>query len=201
MSYSEIKDLLDACASFVVGSFPHSYICFDVTRYCNAVIKELLEECDYWKFAPYRSKKLVYYHQIIAFLFVSKKKKYTEQELIVHHLDGNTRNNHPSNLVYLTKDDHVLVTGFQRKACTFKIKQFNKYTGDKTSINSKGNKVVNWLKFILGVIARTVVATFNFSGMQYKCMLIASFKTIMRWAFKLVSSLYNSNQNNIKIYV
>ena len=123
-TYLEIKDLLDACSSFVSGSFPHSYKCFDLARVCNVVIKELLEEAGYWYFAPYRSKKLVYYHQIIAFLFVSKKKKKVIQELQIHHLDGNTFNNHPSNLIYLTSDDHVLVTKFQRKACSFKIKQF-----------------------------------------------------------------------------
>lgn len=191
-TYSEIKDLLDACSSFVSGSFPHSYKCFDITRSCNSAIKELLEESGYWLFAPYRSKKLVYFHQVVAFLFVSKKKKDVKQELQIHHLDGNSRNNHPSNLVYLTADDHVLVTKFQRKACTFKVKFFNKYKGIKTSINSKGTKVVNWLKFILGVIAKTVVATFNFSGMKFKTMLSSCFKTIMKWAFKLVNKLYSS---------
>lgn len=199
--YSEIKDLLDACSSFVSGSFPHSYICFDITRKCNVVIKELLEESGYWEFAPYRSKKLVYAHQIMAFLFVSKKKKYTGQELEVQHQDGNTRNNHPSNLIYLTSDDHVLVTKFQRKACSFKLKQFNKYNGVKTSINSKGTKVVNWVKFILGVIAKCVTATFEFSGMKYKFMLASSFKKIMKWAFNFVNKIFNLQSDLVKVIV
>jgi hypothetical protein len=199
--YSEIKYLLDASASFISGSFPHSYICFDVTRPCNIAIKELLDESGYWEFAPYRSKKIVMYHQIMAFLFVSKKKKYNGQEVIVHHLSSNTRDNHPSNLVYLTEDDHVLVTKFQRKACTFKLRQFSRYKGLRTSINSKGTKVVNWVKFILGVIAKTVTATFNFSGMKYKFMLAASFKKIMRWAFNLVNKIFNVQSDLVKVVV
>ena len=199
--YSEIKDLLDASASFISGSFPHSYVCFDVTRSCNIAIKELLEESGYWEFAPYRSKKIVMYHQIMAFLFVSKKKKDVQQELIVHHKDSNTRNNTPSNLIYLTEDDHVLVTKFQRKACTFKLRQFSRYKGVRTSINSKGTKVVNWVKFILGVIAKTVTATFNFSGMKYKYMLMASFKKIMKWAFNLVNKIFNVQSDLVKVVV
>jgi|LakMenEpi03Aug12_release.lakeMendotaPanAssembly.Ray.scaffolds.fasta_scaffold879787_2 hypothetical protein len=199
--YSEIKDLLDASSSFIRGSFPHSYICFDVTRPCNIAIKKLLDESGYWEFAPYRSKKLVYYHQIIAFLFVSKKKKDVQQELIVHHLSSNTRDNRPSNLVYLTEDDHVLVTKFQRQACTFKLRQFSRYKGIRTCINSKGTKVVNWVKFILGVIAKTVTATFNFSGMKYKYMLVASFKKIMKWAFKLINKIFNVQSDLVKVVV
>lgn len=194
MTYSELKDLLDASASFVVGSFPHSYLCFDLTRSCNIAIKELLEESGYWEFAPYRSKSLVYYHQIIAFFFVSKKKKYNGQELEVHHLNGNSRDNSPSNLVYLTKDDHVLVTKFQRRMSTVKIKQFGRYKGNKTSINSRGLKVVNWIKFILGVIAKTIKATFEFTGAKYVMNFNTAFVNTVKWAFRLVTKLFHRGE-------
>lgn len=194
--YSEIKDLLDASSSFIAGSFPHSYVCFDVTRVCNIAIKELLEESGYWLFAPYRSKKLVYYHQIMAFLFVSKKKKFDGQKLVCHHINGNTRNNHPSNLVYLTEDDHVLVTKFQRRMSTVKFKIFGKYKGEMTSINLRGTKVVNWIKFIMGVIAKTIKATFEFTGVKYNSNLTCGVLSTLKWAFKVVTNLVNIKELN-----
>jgi hypothetical protein len=71
----------------------------------------------------------------------------------------------------------------------------------RTSINSKGTKVVNWVKFILGVIAKTVTATFNFSGMKYKYMLVASFKKIMKWAFNLVNKIFNVQSDLVKVVI
>lgn len=188
-NYCDIKELLDNSSYFVVGRFPHSYKCFDVTRPCNSAIKSLLEETGYWHFSN-RSRKLVYYHQIIAFLFVGKNKmRFSGADVEVHHVDGNTHNNTPSNLVYLSPDDHVLVTKFQRRACTFNIKVFKKYKGARTVFNTKGNKIANWLKFILNIIARSIVATFKFSGLQYVNSITTVFKSVMSWAFKVCTKL------------
>lgn len=54
---------------------------------------------------------------------------------------------------------------------------------------------------ILGVIAKTVTATFNFSGMKYKFMLASSFKKIMKWAFNLVNKIFNVQSDLVKVVV
>ena len=54
---------------------------------------------------------------------------------------------------------------------------------------------------ILGVIAKTVTATFNFSGMKYKYMLVSSFKRIMKWAFKLINKIFNVQSDLVKVVV
>jgi len=175
-SYSEVKDLLDGCPSYLTNKNKkghHKYKMFDLTRPANTCIKELLEEFGYWLFAPNRSKNLVSEHQVIAFLFVSPNKPMdgSAGEHVTHHLSGNTLDNRPSNLVYLTEEDHALVTRHQRKVCTFTIKSFYKVGGVlmglRTSINKQGNKVKNWAKFIMGVIALTVAMTFDYSGYMY----------------------------------
>jgi hypothetical protein len=197
-SYSEVKDLLDACPFFYATNKKnknHKYKYFDITRPVNQPIKDLLIEFGYYKFAPTRSMKLVSYHQIIAFFFVSPKKQLDGNLglLHIHHLSGNTLENHPSNLVYLTPEDHSLVTKFQRKASTFKISSFYKLTGTglRTWFNSKGERIKNWAKFILGVIALTVAKTYNFTGFKYVSppKLIMS---VVMFATRFVKRMFNN---------
>jgi hypothetical protein len=54
---------------------------------------------------------------------------------------------------------------------------------------------------ILGVIAKTVTATFNFSGMKYKYMLASSFRRIMKWAFKLINKIFSVQSDLVKVIV
>jgi hypothetical protein len=201
-SYSELKDLLDASPFFFATNKKnnnHKYKCFDLTRSVNAPIKDLLLEFGYWKFAPNRSHNLVYFHQIVAFFFVSPKKELNGKGdvLVIHHISGNTLDNSPNNLVYLTVEDHELVTKFQRKASTFKLNSFFKLgkslKGARTYINRKGELVKNWARFILGVIALTVAKTYSFSGFKYVSA-PKLIKSVVGFAKRFVNRLFNKKQ-------
>lgn len=195
-SYKEVKDLLDSCPSYYTNANKkshHKYKMFDLTRPVNSCIKELLEDFGYWLFAPNRSKNLVSEHQIMAFFFVGKNKPMNGSagHHTVHHLNSNTMDNRPSNLIYLSEEDHALVTKYQRKVCTFNIKSFFKVGGvlldARTSINKQGNKIVNWAKFIMGVIALTVAMTFDYSGYKYcKSNTINKVKNVVAFAGRFV---------------
>lgn len=200
LSYKELKNLLDASPFFYATNKKnnnHKYKAFDVTRSANYWIKELLLEYGYWKFAPSRSDKIVYYHQVVAFFFVSKNKKLDGNGslLFIHHISGNTLDNSPNNLVYLTKEDHEIVTRFQRKACTFKLSSFfklkEKAQGARTFINRKGELVKNWARFILGVIALTLAETYSFSGFKFVSppSLIVS---VVAFARRFVTRFFNN---------
>ena len=197
-SYSEVKDLLDACPFFYATNKKnknHKYKAFDLTRPVNQPILELLLDFGYYKFAPNRSVKIVYFHQVIAFFFVSPKKELNGKGDLLHvqHKSSNTLDNSPNNLIYLTPEDHALVTKFQRKASTFKISSFFKLTGTgiRTWFNSKGERIKNWAKFIIGVIALTVAKTYNFSGFKY----VSPPKLIMSvvgFATRFVKRMFNN---------
>ncbi len=208
-SYKEVKDLLDACPSFFAKykRSHHKYKMFDLNRSVNSCIRQLLEENGYWLFAPNRSKSIVSEHQIIAFLFVSPNKPMDGScgHHEVHHLSSNTLDNRPSNLIYLTPEDHALVTKFQRRVCTFKISMFYKLSSkilldSRTSINKKGNKVVNWAKFIVGVIALTLAKTFDYSGFKFaKDASINKVKQVISFAIRTVKRLFNNTVNLLNL--
>ena len=163
ITYKELKELLDSYSSFLSGSYPHKYICYQLNNKNNYTLKTFLEEEGYWKFAPNRSKQLIYEHQIVCFFFNRKGIPNGEGDLLtVHHLSGNTLENNPSNLIYLTSQDHQgIVTKFQRKLTKIKVKQFYKINNqlkesEKTKFNRRGERIRNWVKFIIGVICLTI---------------------------------------------
>lgn len=82
--------------------------------------------------------------------------------LEVHHISGNTLGaaNHPNNLIYLSPQDHSLVSRFQRRIGRLKVKQFYKLeknlpVQNRTQYNRQGKLIRNWTKFIIGVICIT----------------------------------------------
>lgn len=200
MSYAELKDMLDASSFFFATNKKncmHKYKAFDLTRKNNLWLKELLLVAGYNTFVPDRSINIVYYHQVIAFFFVSPNKDvngaYTG--LHIHHLSGNCGDNSPSNLIYLSEADHLIVTKFQRKASTFKVKYFYTNNCNSTPFNSKGNKVKNWAKFILGVIAVTVAKTYEYSGFKFVSP-PSIINRVVAFAIRVVNRLFNNKNNN-----
>lgn len=156
--YNELKSMLDSYSSFLSGSYPHRYICYDMENKNNKTLVDFLYQAGYWKFAPNRSKKLVYFHQIINFFNRGQFMPAGSGDLLeCQHLDGNTMNNKPSNLIYMSKADHALCTKFQRKLSRIKLKQFYKLEknirlDERTKFNQRGKLIRNWTKWIIGVI-------------------------------------------------
>jgi hypothetical protein len=158
MEYKELKSMLDSYSSFLSGAYPHRYICFDMANKNNKTLFEFLEKSGYWVFAPNRSKKYVYYHMIVNFFHKGRLLPAgSGDSLENNHLDGNTMNNNPSNLIYMSSADHSLCTKFQRKLSKIKLKHFyklekNMSTTERTQYNQRGKLIRNWTKWIIGVI-------------------------------------------------
>ena len=161
--YSQVCELLDSYSSFLTGKFPNRYKVFALSKN-NQSLFDWLSEIGYFDFVG-KTTQIVGYHQIIAFLF-TKHLDCLPQNTEVHHIDGNTVNNHPSNLMYLSEADHRLVTKHQRKATRIKLKKLAQSSHSKTTVNRRGKLIHNWIQFILSVIAVTCIATAKWFG-QY----------------------------------
>lgn len=161
MKHKELIEILDSYSSKLLGKYPHRYIVFDLTLKCNQNLLSMLWKDGYWEFAPSRSACLVGYHQIIAFYLCAKDKPNGSGDSVeVHHMDGNTMNNLPSNLVYLSPNDHALCTKYQRRASKLSLKMFARI-GERnkrlyTPFNKQGKPIRNWAKFIMAIICATV---------------------------------------------
>lgn len=160
MQYTELSAILDSYTSVLLGKYPHRYVMFDLTAPYNAALALMLLEDGYWDFAPNRSSRLVGAHQIIAF-YCTQHPAHGGDAVEVHHVDGNTTNNHPSNLMYLSPGDHALVTKYQRRMGRLSLKVFSKVGKDMvhTAFNRRGRPIKNWVRFIMTVIAMTVSRT------------------------------------------
>jgi hypothetical protein len=160
MLYSELQPILNSYTSVLLGKYPHRYLNFDLTAKYNATLRLMLLNDGYWDWAPGRSNQLVSYHQIVAF-YCTKHPKTGGDSVQVHHIDGNTINNHPTNLMYLSPGDHALVTKYQRKLSKLNLKTFYRLHSSMahTTFNRRGKTIHNWGRFILSVIALTVSKT------------------------------------------
>ena len=164
---SQLTSILESYSSHYMGSYPQKYKCFNLSLSNNHTLFQFLEEAGYWIFAPNRSKKLVYYHQIVNFFHKGYKfPPGSGDTLECHHCDSNVNNNHPTNLVYLSPHDHSLVTKLTRRFTKLKLKHFynlQKYTplSDRTQLNNLGKLIRNWTKFIIHILIMTLYKSFS----------------------------------------
>lgn len=185
-SYSQVCELLDSYSSFLTGKFPNRYRVYALSKN-NQSLFDWLSEIGYFAFVG-KITQIVGYHQIVAFLF-TKHKEHLPQNTEVHHIDGNTMNNCPSNLMYLSEADHRLVTKHQRKATRIKLKKLAQLSHSKTTVNRRGKLIHNWIQFILSVIAVTCVATATWFGRHNQSRPI---KKVIAYVLKLVKSCSQS---------
>lgn len=188
--YKKIKEILDSYSSFETGKYPHIYKIFSFENKNNLSLKTWLNEIGFFDFNGLTS--IVSYHQIVAFCCL-KHPATLPKDIEIHHINGITKDNHPSNLMYISKADHSIVTKYQRNLTYLKVKSFYKLNKSsshiKTSFNRQGKKIVNWVKFIITVLARTVLLT----GRWYTSILNPSkYKEvklfISRWVRKHINS-------------
>jgi hypothetical protein len=160
MDYTQLTAILDSYTSVLLGKYPHRYLCYDLTAPYNAALALMLLEDGYWDYAPHRSSRLVGAHQIIAF-YCTAHPAHGGDAVEVHHINGNTTDNRPSNLMYLSPGDHALVTKYQRHMGRLSLKVFSKVGKGMlhTAFNRRGRPIKNWVRFIMTVIALTVSNT------------------------------------------
>lgn len=160
MDYAQLTAILDSYTSTLLGKYPHRYIMYDLTAPYNAALRLMLLEDGYWDFAPHRSTRLVGAHQIVAF-YCTLHPAIGGDLHEVHHINGNTTDNRPENLMYLSPGDHALVTKYQRRMGRLSLKTFAKVAKDMvhTAFNRRGRPIKNWVRFIMMVIALTVSNT------------------------------------------
>lgn len=116
-----------------------------------------LESTGFFQFHVTNKGYVVGVHQIVAFATYGYKalaNGFTAKfgEIEVHHINGNPLDNSPDNLVYLSCDDHHLVsrasdTPFYEKPSAERM---------VTPFNRRGKKIVGWNRFLANIIAATI---------------------------------------------
>jgi hypothetical protein len=169
MKYKQLKEFLDSkCTCFHIGSYPHRYKAFNLNK--NPELKQMLTEAGFFDFHLSNSGVTAYYHQIISFYFCggieALKRGLTCIKGVheLHHLNGITSDNRPSNLVYITEEGHNLVTKHQRAFNKYirrikKASLINYWTG--TIWNKQGRVVKNFVDWLFNILVKTLCFVAN----------------------------------------
>lgn len=163
MNYTELKALLNSYEpALITEDDGTKFVGFYIDSVHNSNLKKRLKDDGYWRFSPEASTSLVLYHYIIAFYSLGKKLPSGEgDKLECYHLDGDTMNNHPDNLVYMTYEDYYIAVtkALDEPLPTLEdLKKIGKRikSQDKTAYDRSGRKIKCWATFILNVIREIV---------------------------------------------
>lgn len=180
----ELESYLYSFSFSTHGNWPHTYKTFFRTSN-NEELFTFLES--YGFMALHITKEFKFtasWHQIIAFFFCGGIQHYKngvqfkkgEQE--IHHIDGNTSNNHPRNLRYLPVAIHQLATTCQR-TLNPKMRHFNVGNLDSLKLyNRKGQEIINKKQALVDLLGETMLRTALDRGKKYS---VKSFgKTILK---------------------
>jgi len=187
MNYNTLLPVLNKAQSMYLGKYPHKYVAYDLSLPQNKELKELLVSNNFFDFFCSNHQKIVYKHQVVAFFCCGGKEAHSngfkslsslsysriqtysfpDDSVVasyeVHHIDGNTFNNHPSNLLFLPTQVHQIVTRGQRRIYKY-LKVFGKklptdFLDSIRPFNRKGkpvNRIYHWITSILSIsILRT----------------------------------------------
>jgi hypothetical protein len=131
----------------------------------NRRIKAALAECGCFSFFETNSgERIIGLSQVIYFL--TKGWRALENGYVVrkdedeiHHIDGDTLNNHPDNLVCLSIEDHHIVTAAQGGHCLEQVIIWDRL--GPTRFNNRGEAIANPVAFLRMIVAKTVFSTFK----------------------------------------
>lgn len=139
------------------------------------------------------SGRIVYHHQIVAFYFCGGKQLQEQGVAIergdyeIHHVNGNTFDNTPRNLVYVDSHTHSLITTVQRKYSKGRLPTKDSepvnQLDDAQVWNRRGVFVRNKTRWFIALIARTIVETCKYLGVN------PPVKQIINWYRKLRKQL------------
>lgn len=154
----------------------------------NRYLFILLSDIGFFKFNTTNNANIVGLHQIVAYI-TKGYKAFTSgftitKNIHVHHIDSNPSNNTPSNLIYVTSQEHLLIT----QACDLNTDHIKVYTGDVCPFNSKGLPVLNQFQRLSNLVSKTITKTFKTLGISIKIRPDSIFKYIPQsYTFKRVN--------------
>jgi hypothetical protein len=128
----------------------------------NKYVFELLDLSGFFDFHTTNKGEIVGLSQIVAFYACGGYKAlangFTAKEgfVEVHHINGVTDDNRPENLVYLSKQDHILVSSSTNTPLVGKPK-----SEEPTPFNKQGEPVSNPIHFLANILQQTLAAVSN----------------------------------------
>lgn len=166
-SYEQFQDFLLADFNwFISGKGLHKYLFSS-----DPALLNYLKTFNMHHFhSTNHSWELISLHQIIAFFFCGGQQAQLNgftcnRHLVeVHHLSADTRNCHPSNLVYITTELHDIITSRQRSIKRqirhFRSKAKRKNILINTTIwNRRGEPVKRLYDWAASLLIKTIVST------------------------------------------
>lgn len=167
----------------------------------NKRLFRLLDEAAFFDFHITNNKLIVGLHQIVAYIYKGYKAYYngytvSKGEVEVHHINSNTSDNSPGNLVYVSTQEHILISQASLNYNSFSIVK----SAAPCPFNNKGLPVINPLKRLSYLVFITIKRTFHSLGISSNIPYVAillevpSLYTIKRvnWCPKFIKRLYLS---------
>lgn len=123
----------------------------------NRLIFNILDSLGCFQFyIGNKNKEIIGVSQVMAFLHYGWKallNGFTAENLEVHHIDGDVLNNEASNIIYLSKQDHLIVSHSTNTESYGRIDKEN-----ATPFNRNGKAISNPLHYLANVIKMTLEA-------------------------------------------
>lgn len=132
----------------------------------NKTLFNLLDQAGFFEFHISNNKFIVGLHQIVAYIYKGYRSYingYTVEKgyIEIHHLDSNPRNNHITNLVYVSTQEHLLISQASLNYTTTIVKSC-----EPCPFNSKGEPVSDALKRLSYLVYTTIKRTFSSIGVS-----------------------------------
>lgn len=180
------------------GRHPHRYRAYNLNIPENQPLKEKLEQDGFCGLHCTNNLNIVYEHQIVAYyncggIHAGRRGFKAPRGIIsCHHINGNTFDNRPQNLIYLQDDLHNEITKSQRRIRKG-LKVWSETEAETVTDlvpiwNRQGRPIKNIQQFVLRVLTQTLVNTAITMRLEVKA------KRISRWMSKIrkkLSSVFN----------
>lgn len=195
-NYKHLNEFLEQFQRHNSGSYPHNYFYFT-----DSTLLEFLKSLGMDKFhVSNKSFNRVYLHQIISYLFCGGIQAFAngltcDKEFVeIHHIDSNTFNNHPANLVYVTVELHDVIHKHSRAIKKY-LKRFNKRDSIlqyKIVWNRKGQLIslVRFIDWAFNILLQTMIRTAKDNQITLYLHNLGKwmFSVINRWKVNVCSS-------------
>jgi hypothetical protein len=140
----------------------HGYRVYNLHK--HKLLKAILEQYSFFDFYTTNNGHMVGEHQIVSFFYwgynaLMNGFKAPKDEINVHHKDSNPSNNNPYNLVYLSTQDHLLVSALANSKILTKD-----FVKGNTPFNRQGRSIKNITAFLVNVARDTMRHSINKVG-------------------------------------
>lgn len=222
MNYKTIKKFLEKFKSLFLGKYPHKYKVYDLTLPINNLLKNFLRDNNFFDFFFSNKGHLISEHQIVAFFccggrnaldngFVSDNNLSTSREQTfvssdgktfasyeVHHINSNSFDNSPENLVFLPTQVHQIVTRGQRRIFKY-LRVFGKklpsdFLESIRPFNRKGKPIKRIYHWITSILSFSILFTSYFRSVTISLKGLYKFakNVLLNFNYKLDPSFTSS---------